>query len=294
MTTANLLLILASAVIHVVAHVALKRSTNRTAFVWWMLLSGTVVFVPLVFTRWPALPWALWGVMLASAGCEALYFASIARAYQTADLSLVYPLARGTAPVLLLAWAVLLAGETPTLAGAGGIALIALGLYLINLPRPGAWAEPLRALGRPGPRWALAAGLFISLYTMLDRTVMRAVPAAPVTWPLLYTYLSLAVTALLLTPYTLRTVGTVGLRREWLAARGWIVLSGLTTLGAYAIVLHAIRAGTPASYAGAVREVSVVFGAIVGVLVLKEKGTIMRLLGSVCVASGVAVIALLG
>src|SRR5690606_10214884 len=128
---------------------------------------------------WPALPPALWGVMLASAACEALYFASIARAYETADLSLVYPLARGTAPILLLAWAVLFAGETPTPAGAAGIGLIALGLYFINLPRLGAWTEPLRALGQPGPRWALAAGLFISLYTVLDRVVLRAVPTAP-------------------------------------------------------------------------------------------------------------------
>lgn len=294
MTSANLLLIVASAFIHVVAHVALKRSSNRTAFVWWMLLAGTVAFVPLVLTPWPALPLALWGVLFISSGCEALYFASIARAYQAAELSLVYPLARGTAPVLLLVWAVLLAGESPTPAGAAGIGVIALGLYLINLPALGAWVEPLRALGRPGPRWALAAGLFISLYTVLDRTVMRGAPAAPATWPLLYTYLALAITLVLLTPYALRSVGRAGLRREWQAARGWIVLSGLTTLGAYAMVLAAIRAGTPASYAGAVREISVVLGALVGVLVLKETGTVMRLLGSVCVAGGVAMIALFG
>src|SRR3712207_6588068 len=106
MSPANLLLILASACIHVVAHVALKRSTNRAAFVWWMLVWGTVVFTPLVFTAWPALPPWLWVVLVVSAGFEALYFASIARAYQTGDLSIVYPLARGTAPVLLLAWSV--------------------------------------------------------------------------------------------------------------------------------------------------------------------------------------------
>jgi drug/metabolite transporter (DMT)-like permease len=294
MSLANLLLILASACIHVVAHVALKRSTNRAAFVWWMLVWGTIAFAPLVFTAWPALPPLLWVVLLISAGFEALYFASIARAYQTGDLSIVYPLARGTAPVLLLAWSVFFLGEAPTLAGVGGIGLIAAGLYLINLPRAGAWLEPLRSLGQPGPRWALAAGLCISLYTVLDRYVLRALDNAPPTWPLLYTYLALAVTAALLTPWTLGTVGAAGLRREWAASRGWTVLSGITTLGAYAVVLYAIRAGTPASYAGAVREISVVLGAIVGVAVLKEAGTTMRVVGSLCVAGGVALIALFG
>jgi drug/metabolite transporter (DMT)-like permease len=89
-------------------------------------------------------------------------------------------------------------------------------------------------------------------------------------------------------------VGAAGLRREWQAA-GWTsALAGLTNISAYAIVLYTIQAGTPATYAGAVREFSVVFGAAAGVLLLRERGTTMRLAGSVCVAAGVAVIALLG
>jgi drug/metabolite transporter (DMT)-like permease len=294
MTLPNLVLILASACIHVVAHVAMKRSPSRAAFVWWMLVCGAVFFSPLLLTPWPVLPPALWAVIGFSAGFEALYFAAIAKAYQTGDLSIVYPLARGTAPILLLCWSVLFVGERPTAAGALGIAVIAAGLYLINLPRAGAWVEPLRALGRPGPRWALAAGLCISLYTVLDRYVLRAVTGTPPTWPLLYTYLLLALALLMLTPWTVRAVGATALRREWRANRGWAVLSGVTTLGAYAVVLYAIRAGTPASYAGAVREISVVLGAIVGVVVLKEVGTRMRLVGAACVAAGVAMIALWG
>ncbi len=294
MTPANLLLILGSACIHVVAHVALKRSPNRAAFVWWMMLWGTLLFTPLVFTAWPAVPPLVWLVMLLSAGFEALYFASIARAYQTGDLSIVYPLARGTAPSLLLVWAVLFLREQPTPAGAAGIGLIAAGLYLINLPRVGAWLAPLRALGHAGPRWALTAGLCISLYTVLDRFAFRTLGPTATTWPVLYTYLITAFTLVLLTPWTLRTVGLAGLRHEWRASRGWAVVSGFTNLAAYAVVLTAIRAGTPASYAGAVREISVVLGAVVGVVLLKEAGTRMRLVGSACVAGGVAVIALFG
>ncbi len=294
MTLSNLLLILGSACIHVVAHVALKRSPNRAAFVWWMMLWGSVLFAPVALTAWPALPPWLWGIILLSAGFEALYFASIAKAYQTGDLSIVYPLARGTAPVLLLVWAVAFLREAPTLAGVLGIALIAAGLYLINLPRAGAWLEPLRALRQTGPRWALTAGLCISLYTVLDRTALRALGATAPAWPLLYTYVITVLTWLLLTPWTLRTVGVAGLRAELRVARLRAVIAGFTNLAAYALVLYAIRAGTPASYAGAVREVSVVLGAVVGVLVLKEQGTRMRIVGALCVAGGVAVIALFG
>ena len=283
MTLSNLLLILGSACIHVVAHVALKRSPNRAAFVWWMMLWGSVLFAPVALTAWPALPPWLWGIMLLSAGFEALYFASIAKAYQTGDLSIVYPLARGTAPVLLLVWAVAFLREAPTLAGVLGIALIAAGLYLINLPRAGAWLEPLRALRQTGPRWALTAGLCISLYTVLDRTALRALGATAPAWPLLYTYVITVLTWLLLTPWTLRTVGVAGLRAELRVARLRTVIAGFTNLAAYALVLYAIRAGTPASYAGAVREVSVVLGAVVGVLVLKEQGTRMRIVGGRCV-----------
>jgi drug/metabolite transporter (DMT)-like permease len=112
--------------------------------------------------------------------------------------------------------------------------------------------------------------------------------------PLLYTYLALWLTLLMVTPLTLRQVGWAGLKAELRGSRLSSVLAGFTTLAAYAMVLYAIRGGTPASYAGAVREISVVFGAAAGVLLLREPGSRMRVAGAVCVAAGVALIALLG
>ena len=288
MSLANLALILASAVVHVVAHVAIKRARDRTAFVWWMLIWGGVLFAPLMVLRWQPVPREAVLIMSASAVFEALYFYAIARAYRQGDLSVVYPLARGAAPLFLLLWSILFLAERVTFGGAAGIGLIALGLYAINLPRLGAWSEPLRSLGRPSPRWALLAGLCISIYTLIDRFGIRLLD------PLLYTYLALWITVALLTPATLREVGWRGLRSEIGASRLTSALAGLTTMTAYAMVLYAMRGGTPASYAGAVREISVVFGAATGVLLLKERGSAMRVVGAVCVAAGVAVIALLG
>ncbi|MBP7693603.1 MAG: EamA family transporter, partial [Anaerolineales bacterium] len=263
MTLTSLLWILGSAGVHVVAHVALKTTGNRNAFVWWLLLWGGVLFLPVAVWRWQPIPGAVWAIMAISAVFEAAYFLAIARAYQTGDLSIVYPLARGTAPLFLLAWSTLFLAEPLTGGGAAGVVVIALGLYVINLPAFGAWRAPLTALRGAGPRWALLAGVCISLYTTVDRVGIRYLD------PFLYTYLALWLTWLLITPVVLHELGGARLLAEQRRA-GWrSALSGLTTTLAYAIVLSVMAAGTPAGYAGAVREVSVVFGVVIGVAVLR-------------------------
>ncbi|MBL8055968.1 MAG: EamA family transporter [Anaerolineales bacterium] len=288
MTFTQLLWILGSAVVHVVAHVALRTTGNRNAFVWWILAWGGVLFLPVALWRWQPIAPAVWAIMAISAVFEAGYFLSIARAYQDGDLSIVYPLARGTAPVLLLVWSSTFLSERLTWGGVAGVVTIALGLYVINLPRLGAWRAPLAALRRPGPRWALLAGLCISLYTAVDRVGIRFLD------PFLYTYLALWLTLLFITPVVVGELGWRRLGRELRASSWRSALSGMTTLLAYAIVLYVMHSGAPAGYTGATREVSVVFGVLIGVFVLKEPGTVPRLAGAVLVALGVAGIKLLG
>lgn len=288
MTPTTTLLILASAGLHVVTHVALKGSRDRPAFVWWMLLWAGVLFLPIPLLVRGPVPAAGWGWMAFSAVFEAGYFAAIALAYRGADLSLVYPLARGTAPVLLLLWSLLFLGESLTAGGVAGILLITAGLYAVNLPRLGQWLEPLRAVRQAGPRWALAAGVCTSAYTAIDKVGIGFVP------PPLYTYLALWMSLILLTPWTLRLIGRQGLWAE-LSHSSWrTALAGLTTLGAYLLVLLAMSRSMPAAYAGALREVSVVFGSAYGVFVLREQGGPMRILGAGLVALGAVVIGLLG
>jgi drug/metabolite transporter (DMT)-like permease len=288
MGAANLLLLLGSASLHVVQHVLLKRARNRTAFVWWVWLWAAVLFSPVLFLCWQPIPPLVWGILAVSAAFEALYYLAIARAYQTGDLSVVYPLARGTAPLLVFLWTALLLQERPSPGGLAGIGLIAAGLAVINLPHARAWRQVVRSLGQEAPRWALAAGLCISLYTTLDKV------AVGLTGALLYTYLAMTLTFLWLTPATLRAVGWSGLVREWRSARWGSALAGLSAMAAYGTVLFVMRRGEPASYVGAVREISVVFGAVVGVAFLKESGTVPRVLGSALITGGVGAIAALG
>jgi drug/metabolite transporter (DMT)-like permease len=288
MNSAGLLLLLGSAFVHVVTHIALKRSRDRIAFVWWMLLFSGVLFAPVLVFAWQPVPWIGWALLIGSAVFEAGYFYAIAKAYHGADLSIVYPLARGAGPALLLVWSILLLREPLTWGGALGVLTIVAGLYVVNLPHLGGWKEPLRSLRRASSRWALGAGVCISFYTLIDKIGIGYVE------PLLYTYLALWWSVVMLTPFTLREVGWSGLRAEWSFSKGWTVLAGFTSLSAYAMVLFAMARGTPASYAGAIREFSVVLGAAYGVLVLKENSGAMRLLGAALVAVGIATIGLLG
>ena len=288
MTPFTTLLILLSAGLHVVTHVALKLSRDRSAFIWWMLLWAGILFLPIPLLGWTSIPPIGWGWMAFSAVFEAGYFAAIALAYRGADLSVVYPLARGTAPVLLLLWSLVFLRESLSAGGVLGILLITVGLYAVNLPRLGAWREPLRALRQAGPRWALAAGACTSAYTAIDKVGITHVP------PLLYTYLALWMSLVLLTPWTLRLVGRKGLSDEVRSSRGGTVLAGFTTLAAYGLVLLAMSWGVLAAYAGTLREISVVFGAAFGVFVLKEPGGPMRILGASFVALGAVMIGVLG
>src|SRR5262249_32332907 len=227
MGAVSLLLLLGSAGLHVVQHVLLKRARNRTAFVWWVWLWAAVLFSPVLVLCWQPIPPLVWGVLVVSAAFEALYYLSIARAYQTGDLSVVYPLARATAPVLVFVWTALLWRGGPGLGGTAGIGLIAAGLAVVNLPHLGAWRHVVGSLGQAATRWALAAGLCISLYTTLDKV------AVGLTGALLYTYLAMTLTLVWLTPATLREVGWSGLVEEWRSARLGSALAGLSAMAAY-------------------------------------------------------------
>jgi uncharacterized membrane protein len=253
-----------------------------------MWLWVVILFFPVVILNWQSIPAIVWVIMIASAIFDSLYYGSIARAYKSGDLSIVYPLSRGTAPVFILLWSTLLLKERPSVGGIMGIALIVAGLYFLNLPRLGAWRDSLRAFDSSAPRWALAAGLCVSLYTTTDRVGVGYVS------PLLYTYLTMTLMVACMTPGTLRVAGWSGLINEWRSSKFTSMIAGIISMTAYSIVLYAMKTGLPASYAGATREISVIFGTVVGIVLLKEQGTFMRVLGSILVAVGAGTIALLG
>lgn len=281
-----LALILVAALVHVLPHAAIKGAAARDPFVWWMLAGNAVLYAPVLL--WFGLPRTpmLWLLVAASGIAETLYLFAISRAY-AGELSVAYPLARGSAPLFLLVFSIVVLHERLTAGGAAGIVLIAGGVYLINLPRFADWLAPLRSLRLASPRWAVTAGVMTAIYTSIDKVAVRSVH------PLAYIYLVLVVTLIAWTPLvvfahraTLVPTLTVAPLRVLVAAMAMPL--------AYALVLIAMRLGAPASYAGSVREVSVIVAALMGVAFFGERFTVPRIAGAAAIAAGIVVIAAIG
>jgi drug/metabolite transporter (DMT)-like permease len=271
-----LVLILVAAFVHVIPHAAIKGAADRTAFVWWMLAGTAIVYAPSVFLDVMPSPRG-WLFILASGALEVLYLWAISRAYEKGDLSVAYPLARGSAPLFLIVFSLFVLREPLTAAGVCGVILIAAGVYLVG---GGHLVRPQHVV------WPIAAGLTTALYTTIDKLGVRLVH------PFLYIYLVLVVGLIAYTPLILLRCGVAGLRRTFDAKR--VLIGALTMPLAYALVLVAMRLGMLASYAGSVREVSVIVASGVGAVAFGEKVTAGRIAGAAAILAGVAIIALSG
>ena len=271
----GLALIVVAAFVHVIPHATIKRAGDRDVFVWWMLLGNAVIYSPLLLIQVPRTRVA-WGIILASGVIETVYLLAISRAYALGNLSVVYPIARGSAPLFLLVASIAILAERPTAYGIAGIVLISVGIY-------GALGGGLPSGAALG--WSLLSGLMTATYTTVDKIGIEFVQ------PLVYIYLVLVVTAVIYTPIVL-----VRRRTRASAAPGWrsVLIAAVTMPLAYALVLTAMRLGMPASYAGSLREMSVIVAAAIGVGFFGETITPLRVAGACSIAAGIALIALRG
>jgi drug/metabolite transporter (DMT)-like permease len=287
MSLSALGLVLLAALAHATWNLLARRAEEKLAFLWCSTLVTTILFLPpggWLLAIQPLSPWA-WGVVVLSAGLEALYYWTLAQAYRYGDLSLVYPIARGTAPIVVPILAALFLDEQLSWLAAGGIGLVVAGTAAIHTrqlawPR---WRSVIGVLGQLGTRYALLTGLVIACYSSLDKYGVTLVP------PLLYGYLLFAGLTLLLLPLVSRQWAAVA--SEWQQRRGSIVLVGILTPGSYVLVLLALTLA-PVSYVAAAREVSVVLAVLLGVVVLREGYGRQRLVGSLAIAAGLALLVL--
>jgi drug/metabolite transporter (DMT)-like permease len=288
MTGLALGLVLMSAVAHAGWNFLFKRGENQEEFIWWSLVSITVFLFPLALVLlWrDPIVYPGWWFVLGTALAHSAYFLLLGRSYQYADLSVVYPIARGMGPMLVPVLAVLVLGEDISPMALGGIVVVVLGIYTVYW-----WGQmtqilrdPLRLVSDTGTRYALLTGLIIAGYTVWDKVGVRYVN------PFAYMYLMSLCTALFLAPYMLRAKGIATLRAEWGRSAGRIVVvSGLIFL-AYGLVLTAFQLSR-VSYVSAAREVGIVMGVLLGVIVLKEAFGPGRILGSCLIVLGLVLIA---
>jgi drug/metabolite transporter (DMT)-like permease len=261
-----LALALGAAVLHATWNFLLARSRDVEAATAVMLGLSAMVFVPVAAFTWDV-DAEVWPYALASATLELVYVALLAYAYSTAAMSVVYPISRGAAPVL-----VLLATITAlTWREAAGVLVVAAGVVLVR---------GLRDPDRRGTFLGFAIALCIAGYTLLDDRGIRHAD------PFSYFVFVIACPGLVYLGWVLSRRGAAAVRRELTPAT---VLAGVAASLAYVFVLLALRLGNAAPVA-AVRETSVVIAVGVAALFLREKVGPARLAGAVLVVVGIAVL----
>ena len=285
MTAAALALVLTAAVAHALWNFILKRSGGGIGFVWLFALLATIIYAPIAlallwYQRFD-LGWLALGFILLSAVIHTAYFLMLDSGYRHGDLSVVYPVARATGPLLTVALAIVLLGERPgPLAIAGGCTIIAGAFYISGTIARLRAGTPLRGLS-----YALMTGCTIAAYTICDQ---RAVTYAAIP-PILLHWGENFGRTLILAPMALKDRPAV--RRAWQDHKKVALAAAILSPLAYILALTAMTF-TPVSYIAPAREISIVIGAWLGTQVLGEADARRRMIAAAMMAVGMVGLAI--
>jgi len=274
MPALSLVAALAAALLHASWNLVLKSSSEKLVTASAQVALAGLAFLPVLI--WRGFPTGVLPYLAASAVVQVGYIFALATAYDRADLSFVYPIARGSAPVLIALGAFLGLSDPVTGVGWLALALICGGVLMVGLLAP----------TRRGANWALITGVFIATYVTIDGAGIRRTSDT-----LSYTASLFLMTAVLLVPLALivrgRTVVLATVKAEWRRQ----LLAGAASLGSYSLVLFASRSA-PLSLVSAARESGVLFATLLGWWFLDERVTHSKWLAGVLIAGGVVILAL--
>ena len=276
MITLAVALVLGAAGMHAAWNVLLKGSSDPLLLAQRALVVGVVAFAPLTAVLWllagrPGLPPEAWGLAALSGLAELGYFVFLSRAYRAGELSFVYPIARGTGPVVAVAGGLGLVGERLTAFQLAGVAVLLAGMWMVR--RPSGTRGPLAA--------ALLTGLFIGTYTVIDRVGVRLGP------PWLYAWVVFVATAIALAA-AVALRGGAGEVPPWRTT----IAVGVMMNATYYVVLLAL-AIAPVSIVAPARESAIVLVSAWSVLRLREReGAALKLVGAGAIVAGIALLVL--
>ncbi len=287
-----LALILVAALLHAGWNIVAKRAEGGPHFPLWSAIGVSLLWAPpglwLTWQYAPGFGWREWGLIVASGLVHVAYFQVLLTGYRVADLTVVYPVARGTGPLVASLGAVLLLGEAITWRGAAGVLGVCGGVFLIAggpalLARHHDAAQHRRVLA--GLRWGALTGLLIAGYTVIDGYAVKVALISPI----VVDYLGNLLRVPYLAPRALadRAGFIAEGRRNWRAA---LLLAAVSPL-AYVLVLYAVQLA-PLSHVAPARELSMLFAALIGGKLLGEGDRAARLAGAACIALGVMLLAL--
>ena len=280
-----LALVLASAVSHGLWNYLAKEGKDKESFMLLLNLTSLPLLIPVFLLILPEiyLPLEIVPYLLVSGLAETVYFLGLGKAYESGDLSIVYPVARSSPVFVTIAAAVFL-GETISMTGLLGIMVIFVGVYILHLK--GMTREdlvaPVRYLMSGSSRYAIIAALGTTVYSITDKLGVTTVD------PMLYSFwLGFSVTGMM-TIVTLKRKGVKAIRDEFSSPLK-VSFAGLLMRGGYMLVLYAMSIA-PVSYILALRQISVVLGALLGVVFLGESYGRVRIMGSLVIFIGVFIL----
>jgi drug/metabolite transporter (DMT)-like permease len=280
-------LVAGAAIAHAVWNLTIKHAgTSGTGFLWLTFAVGAVLFAPLGITSLvqPGVPLGLLALLAAGSALLQLgYFLLLQRGYRLGDVSIVYPLARGTGPLLSVIFAIVLFREVPTAFGLLGALVVVVGVVVIGL----AGGRSRFAGNRTGILYGALVGVVIAAYTLWDANAVVTHELPPVG----YYWVSLVIQLVVFAPFALRgptrpsTIVTA--RTHWRA----VIVVGILAPLAYVLILFAFQVA-PVSLVAPAREVSVVLVTLAGWLLFKEPHPAQRVLGALIVLGGVALLSI--
>ncbi len=293
MSPLALSLILIAAIAHASWNLFSKQaaSTGAVFFIWLLAVAATGLYAPVVAIVAVADPPHLtalnWVFMTGTGVLEAGYFLLLQFGYRKGDLSLVYPVGRGTGALLAALAGILLLGERPSPVALAGIGCIVAGIIAIGIPTA---ARAVDADHSPRPpaavavTLALCTGVFIASYTIWDKYAVTNLR----TPPMLQGYAAFPFMALAFAPLVIRDPGRIA--RVWREFRPQVLAAGVLAPLAYVLVLVALSFSAVSAIAPA-REVSILFGVVLGRRLLGEGGMARKLTAAAAIVAGIVAVA---
>jgi drug/metabolite transporter (DMT)-like permease len=279
--------VLSASLLHAIWNLSSKRAADvdSTIFVWTNAAVSMVVFFPLVIyvfvVNHPTITSRDF-IFFAGTGClHTIYFLALQRGYRTSDMSVVYPIARGSGPVIASALAIALFQAKPAPPAVLGIALVGVGVFTIGIPRLNSGKLELSK----GLRAGLLVGIIISIYTIWDSYAIAKLGISPI----VQDWSGSLGRVVLLGGFAAKKRSTIlAVTKKNIKA---ILIVGILSPLAYILVLTAYRYA-PVTAVAPARELSVLFGVVLGGQILKERDRTKRFAGSVLLVIGVALVAI--
>ena len=287
-----LFLVLIGALIHALWNIAAKKAGGDSRFTFFAAFIMFVFWSPLcIWLGWNVVPtwgWLEWTVIAISGLVHWVYFICLLTGYRKSDLTVVYPVARGSGPLLSSGVAVVVFGEEFSAFGALGIAGVVIGVFLVAggpaLFRA-AHDPSKRERIKTGVYWGALTGALIACYTILDAWAVKVLMLSPILFDYWCNVLRM--------PYSVMPVlrNLPEAKRLWSLQWKYAAIVGVLSPVGYVLVLYAAKIA-PVSHVAPAREVSMLFAALIGGQLLGESDRGLRILGACCIAAGVMALAL--